>query len=310
MVSVSQSNDDDHVRSYEVVLVAYRSAALVAHRLEALGPRVPAVVVDNFHGADGLAELVADRPLTRYLDGPGRGFASAANLALRTSSADIVVNVNPDCAPTVPQLDVLVADLADPRTAAVAALVTGPDGRAQFGAGGWEPSARRALVHAVGGHKVFPRAGLWARPTPYEPADLDWLTGTCLALRRSTFLELGGFDESFFVYNEDVDYSRRLTAAGYRQELRTDVLVPHGAAASGDSPGRMLRYRGASLMRDVRRHHGRLESATIATVLSAGSVARAGVAALRRRSGTARSHLSYARGLCFGPPPEPATARG
>ena len=292
------------VRDYEVVLVAYRSAPLVAERLEALGPDVPAVVVDNFHGADGLRELVADRPHTRYLDGPGRGFASGANLAVRSSTYDAVVLVNPDSDPSVAQLDALVADLAEPDLAAVGALITDARGRPQLGVGGWEPSARRALVQALGMHTLFPRAGLWARPAPGERIALDRVTGTCLALRTATFTAVGGFDEAFFVYSEDVDYSRRLARAGYRLALRTDLLVPHGHVASGDAPERMLRYPGASLMRDVRRRHGGLEGVTIAAALTVGSVLRAALAGARRRPAGARGHLAYARGLWFGPPPE------
>ena len=292
------------VREYEVVLVAYRSAPLVLERLAALGPDVPAVVVDNFHGADGLRELVADRPHTRYLDGPGRGFASGANLAVRSSTYDAVVLVNPDADPSIAQLDALVADLAEPDLAAVGALITDAAGRPQLGVGGWEPTPRRALVQALGVHTLLPRAGLWARPAAGETISLDWITGTCLALRTATFLALGGFDEAFFVYSEDVDYSRRLARAGYRLALRSDLLVPHGHAASGDAPERMLRYRGASLMRDVRRHHGRADGVAIAAALTVGSMLRAALAVGRRRPAAARGHLAYARGLWTGPPPE------
>ena len=49
-------------------------------------------------------------------------------------------------------------------------------------------------MHAVGAHKVFPTGGLWARPVPGAPLELDWLSGACMAVRRSTFLELGGSD--------------------------------------------------------------------------------------------------------------------
>lgn len=289
-------------RDYELAVVAYRSAALVKQLLDSL-PGLPAVVVDNSHGEDGLDGLIRDRPHTRYVDGPGRGFASAANVAVRSSSHEILVSVNPDCTPTVAQLDTLVAELDDPTVATVSATVTEPDGRVQLGVGGWEPTVARAVVQAVGAHKLFPRAGLWARPVPHEPLQLDWLTGTCSALRASTLLELGGFDESFFVYSEDVDYSRRARRAGYRQVLRTDVLVPHGHASSGDTPTRMLRFRGSSLARDLRRHHRGVESTAILAVLTGGSWARALAFALTGRRERARGHLAYARGMWSGPPP-------
>src|SRR4051812_20164870 len=71
---------------YEVVLVAYRSRALVEEMLERLPADMPVAIADNAHGVDGLVDVAAARPTVRYLDGPGRGYASGANLAARTSS--------------------------------------------------------------------------------------------------------------------------------------------------------------------------------------------------------------------------------
>jgi N-acetylglucosaminyl-diphospho-decaprenol L-rhamnosyltransferase len=290
------------MRDYEVVVVAYRSAENVVELLDSLGGHAPVVVIDNCQGADGLDELVRDRPGVRYLSGPGRGFAAGANLGIRTSRYGVVVLAGPDSRPDIRVLDALAADVADPRVVQSCAMARRPDGRVELGAAGWEPTWWRALVHASGLHYLVPRAGLWARPEPGSHPAIDWCNAAVAAIDRAQFLELGGLDESFFVYSEDVDFGRRIRRAGLEQRLRTDLLVLHGSGTSGDTPDRMSRLRGSSTMIDVARHHGRFETAAIRAILAAGAGARAAVYRLLRRTANARWHEAYIRGLRFGPP--------
>lgn len=302
--STADATTEDAVRSYELVMVAYRSAPLVDELLRSLGPSFPAVVVDNFHGADGLEELLRARPNTRYIDGPGTGFAAGANVAVADSRHDVVVVVSPDSMPTAEQLDSLVADVRDdPSVAQSSAVTLTADGRVELGIAGWEPTWWRALVHATGLHYLVNRAGMWARPTAFKDVDVDWCGGCVSAISRPILLQLGAFDDSFFVYNEDVDLSRRLRQHGFRELLRTDVLVPHRIGSSGDAPLRMSRFRGSSMMIDVRRHHGTIETVAIRVILAIGSGVRALAYRTLRRPGPARGHEAYIKGLWFGPPP-------
>lgn len=291
---------------YEVVLVAYKSADLVRGLLESLPADLPVVVVDNAHGVDGLEAITSAHGNARYLDGPGRGFASGANVGARTSTHEVVLFVNPDSTPSVDQLDRLAAEVAaDPGLGAVSATTVLPDGRVEIGVGGWEPSVRRALVHAVGAHKFFPTAGLWARPVPGQPLALDWLSGACMAVRRETFLELGGFDEQFFVYNEDVAFGRSVREAGLRNRVHTepDMLVRHLGGGSGDGKAHMLQLRGASLVRYVDQHNPATTVLGIRLALTAGYAPRWLLSRLRGRTGLAAEHAAYVKGLWRGAPP-------
>lgn len=288
---------------YEIILVTYRSRPLVEDLFRTLPDSVPVVVVDNAHGVDGLGDVVDSRKNARYIDGPGRGFASGANLGARTSTHDVIVFVNPDSSPTVEQLDTIVADLkCDPKLGAVSALTVRDGGVAELGAGGWEPRAWRAFVHALGLHKIFPKAGLFARPVPGRPTELDWLSGACMATWRQTFCDLGGFDESFFVYCDDVAFGRQCREAGLRQKLRTDVLVPHTGAGSGESRILMLQLRGAAIVKYARRHNHRLAVNGIRLALTGGYWARVPLCLLRRQEVVAREHLAFVRGMWLGPP--------
>lgn len=285
----------------ELVIVAYHSRHLVESLLESL-PGFDAVLVDNASGADGLDQLPARDPRLRYLDGGGVGFARAANAGARSATSDILVFVNPDTRPLPTQLAALVEQAASsPDVCGVSGTTVDHDGRPELG-GGWEPSVARALVHAVGAHALFPTRGLYARPTPHEPIDLDWVSGACLAVRREDFLALGGFDERFFVYSEDVAFGRRVRESGRRQRLDTDVLIPHLGAGSGDAPPRMFQMRGASMRRYLREETPGSRATTIAAILSVGTLARTLVAAARGRRSLARQHLAYIRGMWLGGP--------
>lgn len=285
------------------MLVAYKSRPLVEALLASLPPELPVVVVDNAHGVDGLPAVAAARPATRYVDGPGAGFAAGANRGARLSSSRYLVFVNPDSSPTAAQLDSLVDDLRrDPQLGAVSATTVLPNGRVEIGVGGWEPTVRRALVHAIGVHKLFPTAGLWARPMPGKVIELDWLSGACMAVPRHVFDELGGFDESFFVYNEDVAFGRQVREAGLGLRIRTDVLVPHLGGGSGSGRTRMAQQRSASLVQYISRYNGVVAVTAVRLVLSLGLAARSVVCRWRRNHGLAQEHAAYVKGLWAGPP--------
>jgi N-acetylglucosaminyl-diphospho-decaprenol L-rhamnosyltransferase len=288
---------------FEIVIVAYKSRDLIERFLSRMPDDLPVVVVDNSHDVDGLSELAATRSGTRFVDGPGRGYAAGANRGVAAATRPVVVLVDPDCTPTVAQIDELVAELdRDPDLALVSVTTLTPDGTVEIGVGGWEPTARRAFVHSVGLHKLFPDEGLWATPVPGVPIELDWLGGACMATPREVFQRLGGFDESYFVYNEDVEFSRRIRESGMRLAVRTDILVPHLSTGSGDPRPRMLQMRGASMMKYLRRHNSRRHANAIGAALTAGYAGRYLLCRATGRAGRAEEHAAYITGLWRGAP--------
>jgi N-acetylglucosaminyl-diphospho-decaprenol L-rhamnosyltransferase len=287
---------------FELVVVSYHSRHQIEGLLAALPDDLPVALVDNAKGADRLPELAEQRQNCRYVDsGGGAGYARAANLGVRTSAFEFVVLVNPDCRPTLDALTTLVADVAgDELCASSSALNVGPDGRSEIGAAGWEPSLTRAVVHAVALHKLFPRSGLFARPAKGEQIDVDWVTGACMALRRQTFLDLGGLDERYYVYSEDVAYGRTVRERGLHQILRTDVAIHHDSGGSGAPSLEMMRLRGASLARYLRNTHPPVMARGMAAVVGGGYVVRAGVQKLTGRHQRARENWAYVKGAFTG----------
>lgn len=281
--------------------MAYRSRPHVAQLLEQLHPEQPVAVIDNSANSDGLRDLTLSRSNTRYLTGEGKGFSRAANLGVRTSTYDHVVFCNPDTRPTSAVLDALVETLvADPTCGACAALPVDAQGRGQLGAAGFEPTLRRTAAHAFGLYRLFPHSGFVARPVPHRPLEAEWMTGACLAVRRSTFLEIGGFDERYFVYSEDVTLGRALRSRGLRQVLRTDLLVPHAAGGSGAPSIEMNRLKGASMAAYLKRYNPPSRAYAMRVLLAVGYVMRALERVVHNDRDTARVHLAYIAGITTG----------
>lgn len=235
----------------EEALACLRSAvAAGAHEL---------VLVDS-GSTDGTADAVRRRlGQVHVLELANVGFGRAANAGVRHTTAATVVVANADVRFEPGCLAVLHERLlADHRVAAVGPAVVYPDGSPQA-------SARRLpdLRTAVG-HAVLSR--LWpANPStrryraldadPTEPRDVDWLSGCTLALRRTAFEEVGGFDPGYFLYVEDVDLGVRLQAAGWRLRYEPAARVTHRVGAStGQRRARSLVHHARGLDRFHARH--------------------------------------------------------
>ncbi|HST82490.1 MAG TPA: glycosyltransferase [Kineosporiaceae bacterium] len=295
------AQDGATAASYELVVVSYHSRPQIEGLLAGLPADLPLAIVDNASGRDGLRELAATRPNTRYLDGGGNGFAKAANLGARSTAYEYVIFVNPDARPTPANLATLVGTLVDePELASSAATMVSADGDVEIGTGGWEPTLKRAVIHAMGVHKLLPEAGLFARPRPYLPLAVEWTTGACMAVRMSTFLGLGCFDEQYYVYNEDMAFGRAAREKGLRQSLRTDVLVAHAAGGSGAPNLEMLRLRGASMARYVSQYNSPTTAGLIRLCLAIGYLTRVAEQLVARNRPRAMEHFNYVLGVVTG----------
>jgi N-acetylglucosaminyl-diphospho-decaprenol L-rhamnosyltransferase len=169
------------------------------------------------------------------------GFAVAANQGARTAAANVLLFINPDCLVAPGFLDPLLHELGShPRHAAVAPCVINEDGSPQGNARG-DPTMLTGLFgRSTLLSRLFPSARLTRRNVmvPVAPqerqsaASVDWVSGSCVLVRRNAFDEVGGFDERYFLYWEDADLCRRLRNAGWIIRFRPDARVVHVGARS------------------------------------------------------------------------------
>lgn len=289
--------DDGNTPDLEVVIVTYRSRPHIEALRTTWGASLQVVVVDNSGNADGVREVVDDAPGWRFLDGGGQGYARAANLGALSSTATHVAFVNPDSRPSVADIRELSRRLAaDPGAISYSATMLDHEGGTEIGTAGWEPTTARALVYATGLHKLAHRRGIYAKPRPAERCLVDWTSGACLVVDMAKFREVGGYDELFYVYSEDMSLGRVARAHGYRQVLVPDLTIRHAEGNSGAPSVEMSRLRGASFSGYMRAYHPAARARSVVAASAAGTVLRMVHAAVLDRP-RARGYAAYLAGL-------------
>jgi GT2 family glycosyltransferase len=213
-----------------VVVVSFGTRETLLAGLDALtansGETVETVVVDNA-SPDGSAEAVRARfPRVRLVANPENiGFGRACNQGARETSAPFLLFLNPDATLGPGALEALVRLLETrPRVGIVGPRTRSSNGDIQVSTGAdlslaseWR---QRRLVLGVFGRD--PRALAEADARHAAEHAPGWVSGACLLARRDAFEAVSGFDERFFLYEEDADLCRRVRAAGW-QVLFTPV---------------------------------------------------------------------------------------
>lgn len=215
------------------------------------------IVVDNA-SADGTLTALAGLRVTGLALARNVGFARACNAGWRAGGAPFVLFLNPDAAIAWSGVRTLVATLErDPRIGVVGPRLERPDGSLEHSQHPF-PRLRSTFGQALFLHRVGVDVVDDVRdPAAYaRPRSPDWLTGACLLLRRAVVKELGGFDEGFFLYREDVDLCRRLRDRGLQVRYEPRALAVHAGGGSSAPEIRHPLYT-ASRLRYARKHRGR-----------------------------------------------------
>jgi GT2 family glycosyltransferase len=230
-----------HVSRLAVVIVTYNSATEIGACLRALpaaAARTPyeVVIVDNA-SQDRTSDLVrAEWPAVHVIDaGANLGFARANNLAIRATTSELVLLLNPDAVPTPGAIDALVAVLdAEPAVAVAGPRIVDRDGRPELSFGPMiGPLAElRQKVRMRGHAGRWPIVAARVERATREPGFPDWVSGACLLIRRSSLERAGLLDERFFLYTEDVDLCAAVRAQGGRVRFSPEAEVVHARGAS------------------------------------------------------------------------------
>ena len=280
----------DTTDTTDVVVVTYESERWIAACLDSLVGQSGIgriVVVDN-GSTDATASVVhryADRNVALRALGVNQGFGSAANRGVAATASAAVLIVNPDLIAEVGVVTRLRSALdVAPGIAVVGPTVTDLSGATYPSARSF-PSLTDAAGHAFLG--LFWKANPWSAQY-LSPTQVQWISGTAMLVRRSAFEAVGGFDESFFMYVEDVDLCWRLAGAGWTVALESAAVVRHGVGgSSGRAPYRMIVAHHRSLWRFARRSATPVQRLALPLVAVA-LVGRAAIVSCRyRRNGQA-----------------------
>ncbi len=230
----------------DIVVVAYGPPDALAEALRTLGDTGTVVVVDN--SSSSATAAVAAGAGARYVDpGANIGFAAAVNVAIEELSdapGDVLL-LNPDARIAPDELARLHRELlAHPDVACVAPAQRVPGSAA--------PSRARWPWHTP--------AGAWAEAVGLSRRRLGsssyFLGGAVLLLRKAALVDVGRFDERFFLYSEDEDWQRRAVERGWHVRFCPDVSAEHTTGGTETDATRLRLRLHAGIERYVRKWYG------------------------------------------------------
>src|SRR5215210_9559351 len=256
-------------------VVTYNGLPHVERTLESV-QGLEAVLVD--HGStDGTVDAVRERfPRVRVVEQENLGLAAGWNRGIRETSAGYVVVLNSDAW--------LVGDAADrlarfadaiPRAAWVAPRLLNPDGSLQPSVRGF-PTPWRLATEYLFLRKLAPRSRLLnafygGGFRHDEIREVEFAKAAAFLIRREAFEEVGPFDEAFFLFSEETDWSYRARKAGWRTLFFPEAEAVHvGGASWRRESATLFREQVRGHLRFLAKHRGRAAAATARRILLAG----------------------------------------
>lgn len=291
-ISFSTPSEPGNRAPLGIVTVTYSPGEYLSRFIDsiptALSQKARVVLADN-GSTDGVPERTAEQyEWVEFLDtggnlGYGGGMNAGAN-ALRPMreageiDTEYLLLVNPDVEFNAGSIDKLIACARRwDKAGSVGPKIVEPDGTIY-------PSARAipSIINGIG-HAIF--ADIWPL-NPWSRAyrdddDMDtervsgWLSGSCLLVRWDAFDAIGGFDERYFMYLEDIDLADRMSRAGYLNIFCPDATINH---AQGHSTAvhskKMLRAHHDSAYRFISDRHPKPWQAPLRWVIKTGLLVR------------------------------------
>jgi GT2 family glycosyltransferase len=203
--------------------------------------RVALVLTENIPDATPLATSGLGCPVERIANNGIKGFGANHNAAFARCRTPYFCVVNPDIRLPVDPFPVLAAALGNEQIGVVGPLVRSP-------AGSVEDSARRFPTVVSLLKKIFVERRQPDYPVDCGPQEVDWVAGMFMLFRSDAYRAMGGFDEAYFLYYEDVDLCRRLHAAGRTVHYVPAAEVVHDAQrASRRNPQLALHHLSSAL---------------------------------------------------------------
>ena len=223
------------------------------------------IVVDNSQDDPGMASIKESYPKIRYIQNTSNtGFARANNQASQFAQGEFLLFLNPDANVTDQAIEKMVVYLeSNPNIGALGPKVLNMDGSLQY-------SCRRFPTLMTGFFNRYSLLSQWFPDNPYtvdylmkdfdheENREVDWLSGCCLMVPRAVFEKTGGFDEHYFLFNEDVDLCRTINQNGLKVIYFPSAQITHHISTSNSRvPVEIIIKRHLGMSHYYRKYHGR-----------------------------------------------------
>ncbi|MFZ5571248.1 MAG: glycosyltransferase [Thermodesulfobacteriota bacterium] len=239
---------------FDIIIVNYKSTEYLLECIrtihESLG-EIPADIFIKDNGGENLdAVLKAYPKVDIETFGVNLGFAAAVNRAIKDCSAPFIVLLNPDTKIEGNFFRLAIQYLQDqPDVGVIGPKIFNQDGSVQGSARAFPTLfsgffGRTSLLTRLFPNNWITRKNiLTGRINGTDPVNVDWVSGACMIVRRTAIEDVGGMDEQFFMYWEDVDWCKRMWMKGWRVVYYPKTHLVHYVGGSSDKrPLRSMLY--------------------------------------------------------------------
>jgi N-acetylglucosaminyl-diphospho-decaprenol L-rhamnosyltransferase len=252
------------VGTVSIVVVSFNARGYLERCLAALADAEHEVIVVDSASTDGSQALVRDRfREVRLIElEANRGYGAAANEGMRVAGGDYLLVINCDGWPLGDGVERLVKFMeANPSVGVAGPRLLNPDGSLQPSVRGcptlWRLATEYFFLRWLNPRSSMLNAFYGANFDHRTRRSAEFLVGAALLLRREALAEVGAFDTSFYMFNEEVDLCYRMAQAGWQVEFFPDAQFVHvGGASTGLDWDRMYREQLRSHLRFLAKHRG------------------------------------------------------
>lgn len=276
-----------------VVIVNYRVKYFLEQTLRSVmeatqDVEAEVIVIDNASGDDSIAFSRERFPQVTFIENKDNvGFARANNQGIRMARGKYTLILNPDTIITAHCIKACIEHMEqhDDCGSIGIRMVDGngvflPESKRSF------PTPWVAFCKTFGLSKLFPRSPLFAKYhlrylSDREAHEVDILSGAYMLCRTSVLQGIGGLDEDFFMYGEDIDLSYRITQAGYKNWFLPVEMIHYKGESTKKDSMRYVKVFYEAMLIFYRKHFPRY-SAVMYPIIKAGVLVRASMSALKR----------------------------
>ena len=213
---------------------AFLESALIAVRKAIGSMHAEVIVVDNA-SSDGSVEMMCNKfpDIRLIVNEQNVGFAKANNIALKVCCGKHILLLNPDTLVQEDTFRIMLEYLeAHPQIGLAGCKTLNPDGTLQLACRRSFPTPWVALTKILGLSSLFPHTTAFGKYNlTYLPSDqtyeVDAVSGSFMFLRREVYETIGGLDEEFFMYGEDLDWCYRIQQAGWKIAYIPSTQIIH-----------------------------------------------------------------------------------
>jgi GT2 family glycosyltransferase len=284
-----------------IIIVNYNTATLLRACLTSLpmgyqGGDIEVYVVDNGSSDGSVAMLHTEFPTVHAIASPHNGgFAYANNIAIdvvlsQTVPPDYTCILNPDTIVDAGAFDVLIDYLAAHQDVGVVGpRLLLPDGTLDKACRRSFPTPAVSLWRMSGMSRLFPQSPRFGRYNmtyvdERQTIDVDAIVGACMVMPTAVLREVGGLDDTYFMYGEDLDWCYRFKQYGWRIVYVADAIVHHvKRASSRQQPVQTIRYFYDAMRIFFRRYYAQTTPVILCWVIETGITVAEWAALVRNR---------------------------